>query len=322
MQGSEAEGAWRLFTFNWLMLGAIGVVLVCGIFVGGFSVTVHSVLIGFGFVAIYAAFAFYNAKAPHRRDPQVVFVLGGMAQIVLLTLIMTPLTYVAASINMPMQDAALLALDRVFGLDWMAYLNFAVERPVLASWLNFGYTMIKWPLFMIPVALAAGHYYCRLQQHTLSFMIALVVTTVISTLVPAIGAFYGFGISIADYPVFNPGAFESALHDIPRVRDGSLRVLDLGAITGIVTFPSFHAASAALYLWALWPVKWLRPVTLFANIAMLAATPLVGGHYFIDIFAGIAVAVVSILAAGKVCRHVLAGSPVRGTAMPQAASSG
>jgi membrane-associated phospholipid phosphatase len=153
-------------------------------------------------------------------------------------------------------------------------------------------------------------------------MIALVVTTVISALVPAIGAFYGFGISIADYPVFNPGAFESALHDIPRVRDGSLRVLDLGAITGIVTFPSFHAASAALYLWALWPVKWLRPVTLFANIAMLAATPLVGGHYFIDIFAGIAVAVVSILAAGKVCRHVLAGSPVRGTAMPQAASSG
>ena len=321
MHGSEAEGAWRLFTFNWLMLGAVGAVLICGVFVGGFSLTVHSVLIGFGFVAVYAGFSYYNAKAPHRGDPQVVFVLGGMAQIVLLTLIMTPLTYVAASINMPMQDAALLDLDRALGLDWIAYLNFAAERPVLASWLNFGYMMIRWPLFIIPVALAAGHRYCRLQQHTLSFIIALVVTTVVSAFVPAIGAFHGFGISIADYPVFNPAAFETALHDIPRVRDGSLRALDLGTLTGIVTFPSFHAASAVLYLWALWPVKWLRPVTLAANIAMLAATPLVGGHYFVDIFAGMAVAVLSILAAGKACRYILAGSAARGTALAQPAST-
>ena len=40
------------------------------------------------------------------------FVLGGTAQIVLITAIMAPLTYVAAAMNFPMQDATLLAADR------------------------------------------------------------------------------------------------------------------------------------------------------------------------------------------------------------------
>ena len=68
-------------------------------------------------------------------------------------------------------------------------------------------------------------------------------------------------------------------------------------LTGIVTFPSFHAATAALYLWAFWPVRWFRPVAVVANVGMLLATPLGGGHYFIDVFAGIAVAAAAIIAA-------------------------
>ena len=56
--------------------------------------------------------------SPKRRDPQVMFVLGGTAQIVLITAVMTPLTYVAASANLPMQDANLLAIDRALGFDW------------------------------------------------------------------------------------------------------------------------------------------------------------------------------------------------------------
>jgi hypothetical protein len=42
----------------------------------------------------------------------------GTAQIVLITGIMAPLTYIAASTNLPMQDANLLALDRALHLDW------------------------------------------------------------------------------------------------------------------------------------------------------------------------------------------------------------
>src|SRR4051794_11258172 len=310
MQDTETASAWRLYLLNWLALAAAGAALLCGIIAGGFSITLMSSVMGFGFVAIYAAFAVYNAKAAGRGDPQVVFVLGGMAQIVLVTIIMTPFTYVAAAPNFPMQDSALLAMDRALGLDWMAYLTFLHQRPLLSSWVDFGYTMIKWPLFLIPVALAARHDYVRIQQHTLAFLIALVVTVIISAFVPALGTFAELGLKISDYSAFGAAAYESQLADLPAVRDGTLRALDLGSLSGIVTFPSFHAASAALYLWALWPVKWLRPVTVLANAAMLAATPIVGGHYFVDIFAGIAVAAGAIAVAGIICRRIIAAVSV------------
>ena len=97
----------------------------------------------------------------------------------------------------------------------------------------------------------------------------------------------------------------------PLIRDGSMRALDLGAMTGIVTFPSFHAASAAIYLWALWPVKLLRPDALIWRMSlMIAATPAVGGHYFIDVVAGLALAAASIAVAGRICRAVLAAREV------------
>ena len=52
-----------------------------------------------------------------------------------------------------------------------------------------------------------------------------------------------------------------------------------------------------LAVWALWSVLWLRPVALVANAGMLLATPLVGGHYFVDVFAGAGLAVLAIAAA-------------------------
>jgi membrane-associated phospholipid phosphatase len=95
------------------------------------------------------------------------------------------------------------------------------------------------------------------------------------------------------------------VRDLGPVRDGRLRVLDLFGLAGIVTFPSFHATSAALYAWALWPVRWFRPIAILANAAMLASTPIDGGHYFVDLVAGIAVAVAAVVAARAVSRRLL-----------------
>jgi membrane-associated phospholipid phosphatase len=44
----------------------------------------------------------------------------------------------------------------------------------------------------------------------------------------------------------------------------------------------------------------MRPLALIAYIGMMAATPLVGGHYFIDVFAGVGLAVLAIVAAGLI----------------------
>jgi PAP2 superfamily len=304
MTGLEAKAAWRLYVLNWRVLAALAVVLVIGLPLGGFSVGLAGALVCFTFIAINAGFAHYNAKAARRGDPQIVYVLGCTAQIISATCLLASLSYVAAAVNLPLQDANLHAIDQALGLDWRAYLEFVNARPVLARWLALGYSMIQWPIFFIPGLLAAAARYRRLQQFILAFTLALAATVIISALVPAIGVFYHLGLNVADFPNINGGGYLAELRDLPPTRDGSLRHLELLGLAGLVTFPSFHAGSAILYAWALWPVRWFRPVAILCNAAMLAATPIDGGHYFIDVIAGVAIAALAIVAARLVSRRL------------------
>ena len=300
MQGPDVERAWRFFQLNWIPIALMGGAFAATLALTDFRIGLAGIVVTFGFVAVYAGFAYANAHSAKRRDPQVMFCLGSTAQIVLITALMTPLTYVAGALNFPLQDANLLTIDRALGLDWRAYVEYVNERPVLASWLTYGYGMIRWPIFAIPVVLAAVYRFGRLQEFTLAFGIALIVTTIISAFVPAIGVFQQIGLDPSTLPNLHPQAYLDQQRDLGPVRDGHLRELDLLNLAGIVTFPSFHACSAVLYAWALWPVWWVRPVAILANGAMLASTPVDGGHYFIDLFAGIAVALLAIVLARAV----------------------
>jgi hypothetical protein len=312
----DVETAWRLFWLNWVPLGLMSAALALSVALTDFSIDLPGLLFSLGFVAVYAGFAHANACSAKRRDPQVMFVLGATAQIVLVTVVMSPFTYVAAAANFPLQDANLLTLDRALGFDWAAYVRFVNEHPLLAAWLSYGYTMIRWPIFAIPVVLAAVHRYRRIEEFTLAFALALIATTIVSALVPAIGVYQQIGLDPAQLTNLDPRAYLDQVRDLAPVRAGVLRHLDLFGLAGIVTFPSFHAASAVLYAWAFWPVWWMRPIAIIANGAMLASTPIDGGHYFIDLVAGIVVAVLALVAARMVSRYVAARSQQREAATP------
>jgi PAP2 superfamily len=303
---TEVETAWRFFLVNWIFVGSMGVALAFALFVTDFSLALTGFALAIGYVGLYAGFAHANARSPKRRDPQVMFVLGGTAQIVLITAVMTPLTYVVAAANLPLQDGNLLAIDRALGFDWAAYVRTVDAHPILATWLNYGYTMIGWPMFAIPVVLAATQRYRRIEEFTFAFGLALVVTTIVSGFVPAIGVFQQIGLDPASIKHLNLAPYLDQLRDLAPAREGTLRHLDLLGLGGIVTFPSFHAAAAVLYGWALWPVRWMRPIVVLAFGAMLAATPINGGHYLIDIIAGVAVAVLATVAARRAARIVAA----------------
>jgi PAP2 superfamily len=296
MSTAQTAIAWRLFELNWIPLGGMGAALALCLMLTDFSLEPLGAATSFGVAMLYAVLAYRNPKATP-RDIKVAFVLGSTAQIVLVTMLMTPLTYVAAAAHFPMRDADLFAIDRALGLDWRAYVDFVDAHPALAAALHCGYAMIRWPIFAIPIALAVVARFDRLQEFTLAFGLALIATTVASAFVPAIGAFHHLGLDPADFPHLNPLGYLDELRVLPPVREGALRALDLFGLTGVVTFPSFHAASALLYGWALWPARWMRPVAIAANGLMLASTPIDGGHYFIDVLAGIAVALAAIAAA-------------------------
>jgi hypothetical protein len=292
----------QLYLLNWLPLCLIAQALFLGLAITAFSLEIESLLLKVVLMAglfTAAGHTLISLKWASSWAPRLAFILLSIAQLELLFLFATPLTYILASANLPMQDANLARLDQYLGLDWRAYYRFVCERPALVPYIYLGYAMITWPTFGVPIVLGLTKHYFRLQQFTLACMLTVVATALISSLLPAVGTFYEYGIS-ADLPVFRASGYLIQLHNLPLVRDGSLRVLDFNTLGGIITFPSFHAAAAVLALWAFWGVWWMRPLALIANVGMLLATPLVGGHYFVDVFAGIGLAMLAIAAARRI----------------------
>ncbi|MHB0769912.1 phosphatase PAP2 family protein [Bradyrhizobium sp. 5.13L] len=230
-------------------------------------------------------------------DPKLVYSLGTIGQVILTCAIVGPLSYVAGKLNWPLQDQALLAIDQALGLHPEPIARYVNDHPWLATSLARGYGLIKLPLLGIPVVLALTARYVRLQLFMLAMSLSLAVTITISAVVPAIGTYYALQLPAAHFPDLNTAVYAGQLRDILALRDGSLHELRLLSLSGIVSFPSFHAASAVLYIWALWPVRGIGGIAAALNLLMIAATPVVGAHYIVDVAAGIALATAAIWAA-------------------------
>jgi PAP2 superfamily protein len=289
------EKAWRLYLRNWVPLALMAQMLVFCVAASNFSLQIDSVFCQVVLTA--ASFAVAGRYLMSRNlGPRLAVVLLSGAQIQVLLLLGTPLSYVAASANLPLQDATFAYFDQLLGLDWCAYYNFFMQRPALLPFANIGYAMIGLLPMVIPLLLGWTRHYARLQDFTLACILAICATAVISAVLPAIGTYQQYGLP-AESLNFKASGYLVQIHELPFVRDGSLRSLYITHLGGIVTFPSFHAAAAVLDMWALWAVWWMRPAALIANGGMLLATPLVGGHYFVDVFAGAAIAVLAIATA-------------------------
>ena len=289
----EPDEPLRLYFLNWGLLGGTALLLGICLAVSRFSLEieydlVHVVAMAAGFAAVGHYFSL------HRWLARPAFALISMAQLDLLFVCGTPLTYIAASAALPLQDATLSYWDQCLGLDWNAYYNFSITRPLVLQYACFFYAMIVWPCMGVPILLGLTRNFIRLQQFTMACTLTVLATAIISALLPAIGTYQQYGLS-AETAAFKATGYLIQLDRLPLARDGTLRVLNLSQIGGIITFPSFHAAVAMLAMWGLWCLWWMRPLALITMGGMLIATPLLGGHYFVDVIAGVLVAAVAIV---------------------------
>ena len=294
------EPIWNLYRWNWVFAAAIAATLISGLAVTDFYVRASSLLIVLGATALYGACGYLNVTSPTRRNPRIAFAFTATAQMIVLLAMMTSLTYIATSANLPLMDTQLLAIDRALGWDFHAYLSVINDHPLLLSALALAYRAISMPILIIVFVLPLAGHFRRAGEFVTAFTVALLVTTAISTVVPATGVYDTIGILPSDYPNVVPQAYYDGKISIPALRGGSLRELDFLKLDGVLTFPSFHAAAAVLYTWALWGVRWFRPFNLLINGAMICATPAGGGHYLIDVLAGAFLAIASICAAYRI----------------------
>jgi membrane-associated phospholipid phosphatase len=150
---------------------------------------------------------------------------------------------------------------------------------------------------VVIIALGLGGYLAQCRMFLAAMVLSGLVTILISGAMPAFAMFVHLNLQPADFANLNPAAAFVHVAPLKGLREATLTMLSLDGMEGIITFPSYHAALAIVLGWALWQVPWLRWPGAILNGLVVAATPVDGGHYFIDVFAGAVIAALSIAVA-------------------------
>jgi membrane-associated phospholipid phosphatase len=237
-----------------------------------------------------------------RKDARPATALLCTAQFALFPAVAAPLSYVAASAGRPLWDETYAAWDRAFGLDWMSWLAAMNHHVDFHSVLAIAYTSFMPQAAIVIVALSLSGHLLRLRLYILSFILAALFTIAVSAVMPAQGVWGHLQLSLANSPSISPVTRELHLAVFHGLRDGSFRDLVAHGAEGIITFPSLHTAAGLLFIFAMWPNKYLRWPFVLLNVAMIASTPVDGGHYFSDVVAGTAVAILCWMAAARMLR--------------------
>ncbi|MFA5969231.1 MAG: phosphatase PAP2 family protein [Sphingomonas sp.] len=203
------------------------------------------------------------------------------------SILITPLT-------LQYVDEYLVSFDMALRVPWLDLFRFMQSHGDMLD-LNrqfYGWLMVQPPLVVVLLVLLRQRR--RLWIFVNAWAITLALTLAIYVFAPAKGPFWYYSIAGNALPGLTshlPWIFPQVLD---QLRDGSLRDITKVLGVGLVSFPSFHAAGAALLAWAMWGNRFTRFPFLLFNSAVTGSALISGGHYVIDIVGGWGVAAVSI----------------------------
>lgn len=204
---------------------------------------------------------------------------------------------------LPWQDALLMKWDEDLGADWLGYFRFVHDRPWLITLQDYSYTSLT-PLSVVTyIGLILLGFKKRAFFFVEVFFFTAVTTALFGALFPAKGAVDWHMINLVDYPNFGqlPGVYHLGHFNNLRMPSGQISLDPLRA-PGLVTFPSFHTAAGIIMCAAVYRTWLFIPVIGYVML-MISATPIFGGHYFIDLIAGTILAIIFALGLRKFPRY-------------------
>ena len=195
-------------------------------------------------------------------------------------------SYLVVSTNAPLVDSSLASWDHMIGFDWPKIFLWTKERPRLDFVLDLAYSSVFPQIGVVILYLAYTRRHEQLAEFNGVLAICFLITSIISCFFPAAGpAKYYQAVVHADV---------SMLSHFEPLREGTLRIIDLRKMQGLVSIPSFHMIMAMLLVYVMRKTP-LYSVFLILNIVVTASTPTRGEHYLVDLIAG-AITVVTVMA--------------------------
>jgi membrane-associated phospholipid phosphatase len=202
-------------------------------------------------------------------------------------------SYPVMALSHGFSDAVLAEADHLMRFSWVDWYDVTAAHPLLQIAGRFAYKCI----FVSPPVLL-GYFACtgrkaEARQFIAAFWLAAVVSLLVAFCLPAQGPLVYLWRGVVDY-VPSTAFYQADL--IPSLRAHEFHLIDPGTLRGLVSAPSFHTASAVVFIATAWPVRLLRWPLTIVNLAMLLATVVEGTHYLTDMLSGGVVAAFSVAA--------------------------
>jgi len=208
----------------------------------------------------------------------------------------TTLSYLITSADLPLADALLASVDRALGFDWPGFLTTTNSSPLLVELLTSAYQTTDRVIVLVIIWLALQRRGERLAEFMAILSLSTVALCLGMLLLPAAGAFAFFEPAPE---LFGNYAAQGQLWPFAQaftmLRNGTLSVIELSALQGIVSFPSFHTMLGIMTTYALRDTRWLFIPVLLLNAIMIVSTLPVGGHHLADVLAGAGLTFAAIL---------------------------
>jgi hypothetical protein len=273
----------REASVKWLLLVTLGLLEYIWMALAGFQIG-PGYLQALGFLTLLIFISLFYSYTG--RDERIAgFARFGAQYLSLLAGLMT-LSYLAVSTNAPVVDRDLDAIDKAMGLDWVAWTEWVIGHPA-----------IRWALSLVYDSLPFQALFCFIYNvHTRAnwrnseiwwiMFISALVTIAGSAAFPATNPYVYYGLKGAEN-------FPHMQHFL-ALRDGTMYVISLTSAQGLIQLPSFHTVLAIMMTYNLRHNRWLFSIALVLNFVLILSCPTEGSHYFIDLFAGAAVAFATI----------------------------
>jgi hypothetical protein len=239
----------------------------------------------------------YQTRRPEPRLAAMLFGTGFLLSFSAAGSVLNAMLLVVAG---PRVDGVLAWADRALGFDWPNMMHALADHQLVLWVLQCAYISLLPQIALAVIVLATLGRIASVYRFVLAVAIGALICIFIWTLFPAFGAMsvYHFdAATIARLHVPVDGAYGQTLIGMLHAGPGLISPNDM---KGLIGFPSYHAVLAFLLIWYLRDVPWLRWPVLLLNSVVVLATPVEGGHHWVDVIAGVPVTLLAVFSARRI----------------------
>lgn len=243
---------------------------------------------------LYLGASYYSNYRNETRIAQAFYCTGQLAAF---TFLMATANHLLVLFQRPLIDPLLVHWDALLGFHWPAVIAWFQASPFWDSILTLAYMSSLPQIAVLVVVLAFTGRSIKLNRFMNAFFVAATITVGFWALFPSLGslAYYlNAGLTVNTSGLTLDHAYVETLNYFFA---GNWQALDADRMTGLIAFPSFHSVLAVVTIYGFWRVPHIWLPALALNTFVIISVPVDGGHHLVDVFAGVAVAIVSILLA-------------------------